>query len=76
MFDRIYLMKAMHTIICALNNEDAYHEWITLVPDEASNDDLEDIAQDDWLFKDACETFRRIMSDYAHDGFFVNRMLW
>ena len=76
MFDRIYLMKAMHTIVCALNNEDAYYEWINLVPDEASNEDLEDIAQDDWLFKDACETFRRIMNEYADDEFYIDRKCW
>jgi hypothetical protein len=76
MFDRICLMKAMHTVVCALNNEDAYYEWIEIVPDEASNDDLIDIAEDDWLFMDACRTFRSIISEYVDDGFYINKKRW
>lgn len=76
MSERYELMKAMHAIVCSLNNEDAYCEWIILVPDEATNEDLYDIAEDDDLFKDACDTFRSIMSDYAADGFYVGKKCW
>ena len=40
MGNRYEIMKSMHTIICAMNNEDAYSSWIYIVPDEASDDDL------------------------------------
>ena len=45
MGNRYEIMKSMHTIICAMNNEDAYSSWIYIVPDEASDDDLMDIVQ-------------------------------
>lgn len=76
MFDRICLMKAMHTVVCALNDEEAYCEWINLVPDDANNDDLVDIAEDDWLFQDACNTFREIMLNYSEGGFYVHKKRW
>lgn len=76
MSERYHFMKAMHSIVCSLNNEEAYYEWIYLVPDQASDEDLFDIAEDDDMFKEACETFRNIMSEYATDGFYINKKCW
>ena len=60
MGNRYEIMKSMHTIICAMNNEDAYSSWIYIVPDEASDDDLMDIATDDELFADACAALEQL----------------
>ena len=46
MRERYEIMKAMNTLVMALNNEDAYMEWIQTVPDQATDDDLMDVATD------------------------------
>lgn len=46
-------------------DELAYCEWITLFPDEPSEDDLKEIAEDDELWVSACETFGRIIKRYG-----------
>ena len=42
-------------------DELAYCEWITLFPDEPTEDDLREIAEDDELWVSACEAFGRIV---------------
>lgn len=74
---RYEIVKSMHTIICALNNEAAYYDhWILLVPDCATDEDLRDIAEDNTLFSDTCHLFRRIFPRYADDGIFADRCVW
>lgn len=67
---RRLLVKSMNEIVRQLNNEDAYSEWIVVVPDEANDDDFEYIAQEDELYTDATKLFLRIMKDYADDGIY------
>ena len=76
MLERYKLMKAMHTIVRTMNNEDAYYEWINIVPDEADDNELMDIAQDDELFADSCNAFKSIMQVYGDDGFCNNNKAW
>lgn len=67
---RRLLIQSMNEIVSWLNNEEAYGEWITVVPDMATDDDFEYIAQEDELYTDATKLFLRIMKDYAKDGIF------
>lgn len=76
MRERYEIMKAMHTLVMAMNNEDAYMEWIMTVPDEASDDDLMDIATDDELFAEACTAFKSTMQEYGGDGFYIDKRVW
>lgn len=46
-------------------DELAYCEWITLFPDEPSEDDLKEIAENDELWVSACEAFGRIVKRYG-----------
>lgn len=46
-------------------DELAYCEWITLFPDEPSEDDLKGIAENDELWVSACEAFGRIVKRYG-----------
>lgn len=64
------IVTAMNEIVISLNNEDAYSEWIAVVPDMANDDDFEYIAQEDELYTDATKLFLRIMKDYADDGIY------
>lgn len=45
-------------------DELAYCEWITLFPDEPSEDELKDIAEDEMLWILACEAFGRIVKRF------------
>lgn len=76
MSQRYEIMKAMHQLVMAMNNEDAYMEWIMTVPDQASEDDLMDIATDDELFAEACTAFKSAMKDYGKDGFYIDNRVW
>ena len=76
MSERYEIVKAMHTIIKSMNNENAYMRWIYIVPDEASNEDLMDIAQSDELFADTCNAFKSIFTDYNASGLYVDKKVW
>lgn len=68
--ERAEHMKAMHSIIQTMNNEDAYMEWIYLVPDGATEEDFIDIADDDDMFDEACRLFCTLIRRYGKDGFY------
>lgn len=76
MLERFQIAKAMHEIIRCMNNENAYMEWIYTVPDEASDEDLMDIAKDDELFADACSAFKSIFTEYQADGLYIDKKVW
>lgn len=69
--DRRELLGAMNTIVRNLSDEDAYAEWIQVVPDQADDDALVDIACDESLFTDAVNSFKEIMRNYMKDGFCI-----
>lgn len=62
------LVKGMNEYIQCLNDETAYYDyWIMLVPDEATEDDLQDIAEDDELFNETCVLFGKLIKKYGDD---------
>lgn len=70
-------LKAMNTIILALNNEEAYFDsWILTVPDEATDEDFEYIAGDYELFTDAVKLFKELMKEYLDDGLYIGDILY
>ena len=75
---RYEIVKSMHTIICAMNDGSAYAEWTYLVPDQASDYDLQDIAEDDELFNDTCELFRQIFAEFVNEKGYIyaDRQAW
>ena len=70
MHSRIKLISAMHEIMKSMNNEDAYMEWIYIVPDEPSEDDFRSIAESDEDMAECEEAFFRIIKRYGKDGLF------
>lgn len=77
--EKYELLKAMHTIVRSLNHEGAYYDrWILIVPDEATDEDLRDIAEDDddEIFRDSVKCFEGIMRDYIKDGIYVAGKLY
>lgn len=71
------VIKSMNTIVKALNDESGYYDdWIYTVPDEATDNDLMEIAYDEELLEEAIESFKRIMAEYLEDGIFIGGKLY
>ena len=68
MKQRLKNLKRMHKIMTHMNNEEAYLAWITYVPDEASDDDLKDIAEDVDDYDEVVTLFIKLISVYGSDG--------
>lgn len=65
---RMNLVGGMNEYIKCLNDETAYYDyWIELVPDEATEDDLQDIAESDELFRAVCERFAMLVRMFGDD---------
>lgn len=62
--ERIELLRHMNEIVRYINDERAYNWWIMVVPDCASDEDYEDIAEDAELCTDVCELFGKIIHYY------------
>lgn len=67
--NRIENLHTMNDCMRNANHEDAYYNWIIVFPDEATEEDIEEIAMDDDLYHDCCTAFDRIMYHYAKYGF-------
>lgn len=61
---RVKLLKAMDEIVGDISDENAYAWWIVTVPDQASDDDFEDIAEDQEFCDEVCEKFAKIVKNY------------
>ena len=59
---KMNLLSGMYSFLG--QDELAYCEWITLFPDEPTEDDLREIAEDDELWVSACAAFGRIVKRY------------
>ena len=74
--NKFQVIKTMNTIIYSMNNEDAWLDWINVVPDQADDNDLDDIANDDELMNIACRLFTQIISEYGNDGYYIKSRLY
>ena len=64
--DRIEILKSMHRLVLAMNDEEAYMAWVYCITDRADDAELEDIAlHDEEIFRDACNLFNRLVKGYA-----------
>ena len=57
MMERFNAVKAMNLLVLTLNNENAQARWSVDVPDEATDEDLLTISQDDDLMNEVTEDF-------------------
>lgn len=58
---RIRQLKAMHELMMVANEEDIYFTWIYTMPDEPSEEDFEDIADDDEMYNHCFDVFLRLI---------------
>lgn len=71
--ERYDALIAMDHLVMCMNDEDAYMSWINLVPDEATEYDLADIACCEDDFDETVELFKRLWKNYAAEdgGLFI-----
>ena len=62
---KMNLLGGMNQYVIDLGDEEAWLWWIELVPDEATEDDLEFIANDRELWTDVCRLFGKIVRMYG-----------
>ena len=75
--ERFEALKSMNTIIKSMNDENAYTAWIYIIPDEADDDELREIAEDDEeSFKDAVHAFMGIMNKCLKYGLYIDNTLY
>lgn len=64
--ERTAILKSMHRLVLAMNDEEAYMAWILIIPDGADDVELESIAlEDEDIFSDACNLFNRLVKNCA-----------
>ena len=61
------LVGGMNEYVKCMNDENAYMAWIMIVPDEATEEDLQDIAEDDEMFQEVVELFNKLIKRYGDD---------
>lgn len=64
--ERTNLLIKLHSIMICMNDENAYMEWIEMVPDQPTREDFEDIAQDNEFFNEILEDFIKIFNEYKY----------
>lgn len=56
-------LEAMHNCIMIIDDEDYYFTWINLIPDEPTQEDFIEIAEDETLYKEAEELFKKLITE-------------
>lgn len=75
--ERFEALKSMNTIIKSMNDESAYTSWIYIIPDEADDDELREIAEEDEeSFEDAVHAFIEIMNKRLKYGLYIDNTLY
>ena len=76
--EKFEALKAMNLLVKSLNNEGAYYGiWTYVIPDEADDDELLDIAENDpESFEEAVKCFKNIMQKYPKDGFYFGNEVY
>ena len=60
---RIAQLKAMHELMINANDEDIYMTWIYLMPDEPSEEDFVEIAEDKATYNECFDLFVKLIAD-------------
>ena len=65
---RANMLGGMNEYVKCFNDETAYYDyWIEIVPDECTEEDLMDIAENDEDFNDVCILFGKLIKAYGND---------
>lgn len=59
---RVALLKRMHNVMMNIDNEDYYMAWIYIMPDQPTEEDFLDIAEDEALFNEVLYHYSGIIT--------------
>lgn len=59
---RINQLNLMHRFMIEANDENIYMTWILLMPDEPTDEDIEDIAMDDEAYNECFNLFVKLIA--------------
>ena len=71
--ERADFVRSMNNIMVHMNDEEAYMKWIQVVPDGATQDDFEAIADDEELFDGVVYLFKDLMERYMKNGIYIGK---
>ena len=72
MNNKIQAVKSMYFLVTKMNDEFAFFDFTCTVPDGADEQDFIDIANDEELFNEACQSFIECINEYGKDGFYFD----
>ena len=59
---RITQLNLMHRLMVEANDENIYMTWILLMPDDPTDEDIEDIAEDDEAYNECFDLFVKLIA--------------
>ena len=65
--DKVTFLKVLNELILATTDEDIIDSWLQVVPDQADEEDLKEIAEDEQLFIYAVTKFLNL-AKYLKEG--------
>lgn len=71
--ERADFVRSMNNIMVHMNDEDAYMKWIQVVPDGATQEDFEAIADNEELFDGTVYLFKDLMDGYMKNGIYIGK---
>ena len=71
--ERADFVRSMNNIMVHMNDEEAYMKWIQVVPDGATQEDFEAIADDEELFDSTVYLFKDLMERYMKNGIYIGK---
>ena len=71
--ERADFVRSMNNIMVHMNDEDAYMKWIQVVPDGATQEDFEAIADNEELFDGTVYLFKDLMDRYMKNGIYIGK---
>lgn len=60
---RMTYLEGLHQSIVDFGDEDIYAQWIEVVPDEPSDADFENIAEDEELYQEVLALYKNLMEE-------------
>lgn len=71
--ERADFVRSMNNIMVHMNDENAYMKWIQVVPDGATQEDFEAIADNEELFDSTVYLFKDLMDRYMKNGIYIGK---
>lgn len=71
--ERADFVRSMNNIMVHMNDEEAYMKWIQVVPDGATQEDFEAIADNEELFDSTVYLFKDLMDKYMKNGIYIGK---